>query len=739
MLLFLLLAGLTAYFWSLINVLPTEHLPHSVDKPNILISGHSRTMNPNQARDLSPDPQMDISDLLDDEDFKPRLKCKQFTYELPQYSVEFFGRQESMDEIVSKLVTNSVNLMNINGPLGCGKSLLAVQLGHRLLKEGLSVSYIDVSDRRFDQFTDDLVDPQKENLPKLPPVSYIDYPIANKNYTSVHDVVLTKELSNWSETLMCSTVLILDNCNYIRDNISFVQFLRSLIISSNQRLKIVVTSRNHLDSSLLSWTVSELNMDSSMKLLRVVAPLVDKHHLDKLLALLGGCPLVLKIAGNLLERSRDHMETILTQIESRSLNRVRSQHQQFLELVHVVYEFLPPSLRVCGQYLHLFPGSFDKLSGERIMDDLNCIESIDEYVERSLLDEYFISYQTRLKMPSLVWDYFKERSNQSKANNQQKSVVDKNEFKMAFSINYIDMFVLETMNPFQLRSPDEYNLQFSMESHNIHFMTTIIFTHRLPNSVMFPKEMAVLVPLSLQGWIPFHKILDHYELYKQLIAEMKPVCKLLPGSRCINFYSQLVSDIYHSECNPAEYNFTKMMHTIYHGNKKCGALFMDGTRISYLRVWNRVGLSIQSFIYTARWLVYNRYAVWAIQVLGLIFILMAFCIEYIIVHKRRSWCEQIQYLYLVIVLPAAIFAVGILLIFWTGNCDLAVILHFYLPSTVFILALMLFSCYESIHCQVLSYIFRLWFIILFVTAVLKLIFWLYSALTVPLTNVIFGK
>ena len=694
-------------------------------------------MDPNQARSLSPD-QLDISDLLD-KDFKPR--CKQFTYELPQYSVDFLGRHETMDEITSKLSTDSVHLLNINGPLGCGKSQLAIQLGHRLINEGLSVSYIDVSDRRFVQFTDDTLvsDPQMENLPKLTPVSYVNYPMANKNYTSIHDVVLTKELSNWSETLLCNTVLILDNCDYIRDNVAFVNFLESLIISSNEHLKIVVTTLNPMDSSLVSLTVSELNIDISMKLLRDVAPLVDKPHLDKLLALLGGCPLVLKIAGNLLEKSRDHVDTILTQIERHSLRRVSSQHQQFLELVHVVYEFLPPSLQICGQYLHLFPGSFDKVSGERIMDEVNCIESIDEYVERSLLNEYFLYDQTRLKMPSPVQDYFTERSSKSKVSGQQKSVIDKNEFMTKFSINYIDMIVLETMNPFQLRSPDEYNLQFSTESHNIHFMTAIIFTQQVPSSFMFPKEMAVLVPLTLQGWIPFHEILDHYELYRQMLTEMKPVCKFLPGSRCINFYSQLVSDIYHSKCSPAKYNFTQMIHTIYHGNKYCGALFMDGTRINYLRVWNRVGLLIQSFIYTARWLVYNRYIVLAIQLVGLVFILMAFAVEYVIVHKKRSCCEQIQYSCLIIVIPAALFAVELLLLFWTGNYDLAVILHFYLPSTVVILALMLCSCYESIHSLVLSYLFRLWCIILFVVAALKLFFWLYSALTVPLTNMIFGK
>ena len=140
-------------------------------------------------------------------------------------------------------MTNSVQLLNINGPLGCGKSQLAIFWATaRLTEESLSVSYIDISDRNFEQFLENTKNRKKESLPILPKVSYVHYPLSVKNYTSIHDVVLMKELSNWSQTLTCSTVLILDNCDSVSDNQTFTNFLQDLVGISSSHLKIVVTT-----------------------------------------------------------------------------------------------------------------------------------------------------------------------------------------------------------------------------------------------------------------------------------------------------------------------------------------------------------------------------------------------------------------------------------------------------------------------------------------------------------------
>ena len=682
-------------------------------------------INPNQSPNSE---QLDISEMLDEE-LNLRSKCAQFSYDLPHYTADFLGREDNINEIVATLVTDSVPLLNINGPLGCGKSQLAIQVGYRLLEKGTCVSYIDVSDRRFDQFGDNTKDTLKEKLPQLPRVSYVHYSISVNNYTSVHDVVLVKELSNWIKTLTCSTVLILDNCDSFKDKPTYVRFLKTLVDSSNH-LKVITTSRNYLGSEFERWTIPELDMDTSMGLLNQIAPSVDKYHLNKLLALLGGCPLALKVTGNMLQYSRGHVDTILLQIEHRHLNRVSSEHHQFVSLVSIVYEFLPPNLRLCGHYLYLFPGSFDRVSGENLMVALHCGKKIGELVQRSLLVEYLVNDEVRLKMPSLIKEYFRENS-QTLTISRQK-FIDKKEFRNKFIVTYVDLFVLELMNPFQLRSPDEYNLKFSIESHNINLLTTLLFNHRVQNSIMNCKEMAALVPLTLQGWISLHSILDHYILYKQLIAEMKPVCKFLPGSRCINFYSQLISDVYHSECNNASMNFADLIHVVIYGNQNCGALFMNGTRISMLRVWNRLGLSIQSFISTAQLLSF-KYLMWAIKAFSCFMIIMLYLAEFSVMHTKVEYCNI---LCCEICLLAVLVMLGMSIIFWTSNLDLAVVLNLYIPSSLILFVLMLIFCIARSCGLVISYLFRVWCIVLLLVCSLKMFFWLYYSITVPLTNVI---
>ena len=727
-LLFFLIACLSAYIWSVVN--SVDHLPHGIDVTDIPLSGHSRTMNQLQGKDPSPpiSDQMDITKMIDDE-LKLRSRCKHFTYELPRFAVDFFGREDSVSELVSELVTDSVQLLNINGPLGCGKSQLAIHLGHRLSEESLSVSYIDVSDRYLDQLPEYPLDPKKKSLPTLPKVSYMHYPISVKNYTLIHDVVLMNELLNWSQTLTCSTVLILDNYDSVNDNQTFVDFVHNLINISSSPLKVVVTSQSHLES-FESWTIPELNMASSVKLLTRVAPSIDKQHLNKLLALLGGCPLALKITGSMLEHSQYHTEAILHQIELRNLDRISSEHKQFHSRLSIVYNYLPSNLKVCGHYFSLFPGSFDKVSGGNIMSALQCDDGIDVFVERSLIQDYFLGEEYRAMMPSLVAEFFREKYDQLLANNQHKPINVKG-FRRKFIANYVDLIVLDIMYPFRLHSPDEYNLQFSIESHNLHTLTNILFTNRIPNSSLSPKEMAVLVPLILEGWTSRHRILDHFSLYKQLLADMNPVCKFLPGSRCVNFYTQLISDIYHLECNSVHQSFIQLVQTMFEGNEKCGALFINDTTISKLRVWNRLSFSIQSFILTARLLSY-KYLVLLIKWFGLLVTLYAFAIECLNLHKKR----EDAYIWFIFIMPAFVFIFGMFLLYLTGNSALAVILHIYIPSTLFVFVLFFCCCNGTVYRLVLSYLFRIWCIILFFIALVKMFFWLYSLLTVPLSNVI---
>lgn len=296
------------------------------------------------------------------------------------------------------------------------------------------------------------------------------------------------------------------------------------------------------------------------------------------------------------------------------------------------------------------------------------------FVERSLLQEYFLGDENRAKMPPLVGEFFKEKYDQLLANNQHKAI-KREDFWREFVANYVDLIMLDIMYPFQLQSPDEYNLKFSIESHNLYALTTVLFSNLIPNTTLSPKEMAMLLPLSQEGWISRYRMLEHFNLYKQLLIDMKPVCKFRPGSCCVNFYTQLVTDIYHLECNyySVHLNFIQFMQTVFEDNKKCGTLSTDDTDISKVRVWNRLDVSIQSFILTAC-LFSHRYLVSLIKWFGLLITLYAFAIEYSNLHTKK---REDAYIWFILIVPALGFIFGMFSLYLTGTLLIYIVILIY--------------------------------------------------------------
>ena len=233
--------------------------------------------------------------------------------------------------------------------------------------------------------------------------------------------------------------------------------------------------------------------------------------------------------------------------------------------------------------------------------------------------------------------------------------------------------------------------------------------------------MAVLLPLSQKGWISCYRMLEHFNLYKQLLIDMKPVCKFRPGSCCVNFYTQLVTDIYHLECNyySVHLNFIQFMQTVFEDNKKCGTLSTDDTDISKVRVWNRLDVSIQSFILTAC-LFSHRYLVSLIKWFGLHITLYAFAIKYWNLHKKKRGRIHMVYPYCA---SLRVYFWNVLALFnWNSAYIYSHTFQIYIPSTLFVLVLFFCCCHGTVYRLILSYLFRIWCIILYCVVLVKVFF-----------------
>ena len=170
---------------------------------------------------------------------------------------------------------------------------------------------------------------------------------------------------------------------------------------------------------------------------------------------------------------------------------------------------------------------------------------------------------------------------------------------------------------------------------------------------------------------------------------------------------------------------------MYYGNKHCGAIY-DRVRISYLHMWNRLGPVIQSFVLTAR-LMSPWYVAWVIKGVGIVAVPSAFLKEYLSMRERGD-DRRLSYLFFVVAFPTVSFVIGMLLVYSTVNSDLAVILHIYMPSTLLMFLLFLFSFLRSVSWLALSYVFRIWTLLLFSVIGVRLICWILSVVSVLLTT-----
>ena len=348
----------------------------------------------------------------------------------PMHDKEIFvGREIDISEVMSSVAR--ANIVNINGAPGFGKSTVAIHVGHHIIKQGGLVQYINVEDKLF-SFYDAFKTADGENkkpdsellkrkqdfethsltelgTPSLSPYKSKHFSEYRHYHDDFHD-----ELINWSESINCFTVLILDNCDDVislfRDE--FIYFSKSLVHRSHDNLHIIITSRIKLSKWFVSWTVNEQDMTASILLLEKIVPGICVDNLTEIAEVVDGCLLALKVIGQLLDRSGEeityHIRKDLMVLLEKTSNR-RERFPIIMEVTLSRLEWLKDC--TCMHSLSLFPGSFDKHAANAIITTSNTEEqecNLEAYVRHSLLEEYYVSRQ-RYKMHRLIREYLKQK------------------------------------------------------------------------------------------------------------------------------------------------------------------------------------------------------------------------------------------------------------------------------------------------------------------------------------------
>ena len=458
------------------------------------------------------------------------INCSQeIGHDLPLLQGLFIGRENDIRVVMEK--AEKANILNINGAPGFGKSTLAIHVGYKLVNSCISVRYINMEElpwRILSEFTDEsekgyMYETELKSDSKLDDEtmavtikssSLENRLVSESSSTAETGYQLTDQLKKWSQSINQTTYLIFDNADVILEHsskfhttVKLIDLITFLVENSKLHLHILVVSQEQL--LLLEhfdrWVFKELSQEASIELLGKLAPGIASSQLGTIAELLQGCPIALKVVGNILHISgQDTIQELENELQQRPLDvsdKVSDHRQRFRRIMDLIFSKLN-SLR-CGYILSFFPGSFNKEAGVAILHSSKCLEM---YERHSLLEEYFIGRQHRYKIHRLIREYLK-----SKATTEESWILFKSRF-----CEYYTIFLLQYAMHSELDITDEHVLE--SESKNIHLFQHILLSD--PVRVYSPEELAIIPFLIRTGYITQLKRLYDNNILKQYLMNV---------------------------------------------------------------------------------------------------------------------------------------------------------------------------------------------------------------------------
>ena len=459
--------------------------------------------------------------------------------DLPIIHPLFVGRENDVYQVLRKVAR--VHIVNINGAPGFGKSTLAIHVGYEIVKNGTSVRYINIEDKLSSivnqmQKSEETAGSNTESDVHLERKSSSSRSLIEFSRSSLSVSIrgkslrgknesLFEQLQRWSETVKCTSVLILDNCDDILVGTfrhKFLTLINSLVLKSHFLLHIITVSCEKLlyVNSFESWTVRELNQSASVQLLDKLAPAMDNESLTSVAELVEGCPLALKVIGQLLHI---YGAPLINKVEKKLitvLDKPSVQEQRFRVIMDVAFNRLG-DLKDCGYVLSLFPGSFDERAGDAIVQE-ECLET---YLKHSLLNDYSLAFNYRYKMHRLIKEYLQEKMSLSANTN----------FVARFKKHFETMLLTYAIKQ-EIDDTEKYYV-LSLESHNFNYLRELLLT----DTHLSAEELAVLAFLFDIKFIQLEELHRYYALY---IKNIREVCLLLTPKLCGQMYKKIVKHMY---------------------------------------------------------------------------------------------------------------------------------------------------------------------------------------------------
>ena len=392
---------------------------------------------------------------------------------LPYLSQNFVGREKEMEEVSNLLDfgNSDVRIVNIYGSPGFGKSTLAIHVGHKIVKEGVTVDYVNMNDF-----------PDKDVKTALAEKILEASQIISKNVTF-------ERLLRWARDRYLSTLVILDNCDDLlhMKKEEFHQAVE-MVVEESLNIKIILTSRKVAAFLMYFeyYKIMELSPAASCQLLERKVPSRIKLTLEEkeqIAFLTGNVPLALQIIGSILNLPASPTPRVLIDELKRELIETLSPvdlpvHKQVFTVINLSYKYLPKQLRRISCQVTIFPGSFTLSAAFAVC---NSTESTNQLVGEISSTEQTKKFSAWLK--SLVRNSLLEHS--QRTDRYQYHQLIKEYFLLiqrrhwpnetatllpAFHIYYSNRLDSESIS-FELRHDYEQPLAFlDLEQHNLEYL-----------------------------------------------------------------------------------------------------------------------------------------------------------------------------------------------------------------------------------------------------------------------------
>ena len=337
------------------------------------------------------------------------------TPSLPAIPAAFTGRSEQIQRLIHYVVTEHISIVAVTGGPGYGKSSVAIVSSHELVKLGIPVYYVSLSEvNSIEAFVMTFMQAvgRKMKNEQLPGKG---------------------EFLSWTSSLDFKTVAVLDNADLLtlmRTDLrhDFLKLLKDATArSSNIHFVVATRYRFQYTNDFAAIHLSTLDSADAIALLRrVVLPSrqtsdnidgsLKEEHLKGIANRTGGIPLALKVVGELVKSGIVSTAEVLDELAANPVDALSRESfppdEQLKRCFSLSYKYLSQVMRECLIYASRFPSAFDRHAKDAILTSVTSdIHCLDQLVDRSLVEYNSVNerYTMHALLRTFVANFVEER------------------------------------------------------------------------------------------------------------------------------------------------------------------------------------------------------------------------------------------------------------------------------------------------------------------------------------------